>query len=112
MNINLLEKNRCLIVQLSGEIDHHSLEDTRDNIDKAFQRSNAKNMIFDFKDVGFMDSSGIGLVIGRYRLIEQKGGKVAAANISGDLKRIFEISGLKKIIPCFDNIDEAVTMIV
>jgi stage II sporulation protein AA (anti-sigma F factor antagonist) len=99
-------------VQLSGEIDHHALENTRDSIDKAFARSHAKNMIFDFKEVGFMDSSGIGLVIGRYRLVEQKGGKVAAAQIGGELKRIFEISGLKKIIPCFDTVDEALAMIV
>lgn len=111
MIIDIYEKNRNLIVQISGDIDHHSLENTRDKIDKAFSRSNAKNIIFDFKNVEFMDSSGIGLVIGRYRLIENNGGRVGAANINNDLKRIFEISGLKKIIPCFENIEEAIRAI-
>ena len=108
MDIHICEKNRNLIVEISGEIDHHCVTNARDQIDRAYSRLNARNIIFDFENVNFMDSSGIGMIIGRYRNIKDKGAKVAASNINSDLMRIFEISGLKKIIPCYKNIDEAV----
>lgn len=108
MNIVCTERNRNLVVKINGEIDHHSAEEIRDRIERDFARSNAKNIIFDLANVGFMDSSGIGMIIGRYKQLEKQGGRVFAINISGNLNRIFEISGLKKIIGCYDSLDDAV----
>ena len=107
MEININEKNRFLIVQLLGELDHHSAADVRERVDKSFTRSTAKHIVFDLRGVGFMDSSGIGMLIGRHRALENAGGKVFAAGIGAELQRIFALSGLTKIIGCYNDTEEA-----
>jgi len=106
MDIKCTERNGNLIVKIAGEIDHHSVNKIRHVAEQEFYGSNAKNMVFDFAHVGFMDSSGIGMMIGRYKELKKVGGRVFAINISPEVSRIFDISGLRKIIPCFSNIDE------
>lgn len=107
MKINIDNINRNLIVSIIGEIDHHTAEEIRISIDKEFKRYNSKNIIFDFKGVTFMDSSGIGMVIGRYKETQKQGGSVCVSNISADAKRIFDISGLHKIIKVYKNLNDA-----
>ena len=68
---------------------------------------NVKNIVFDFKDVSFMDSSGIGLIMGRYKKVMFIGGKAAVTNVGNAVDRIFKISGLYKIIEKYDTIQEA-----
>jgi len=107
VNVMLLERNKNLIVKIIGDIDQHNAEDIRDKVDKAFERSRCRHMIFDFSGVEFMDSSGIGLLIGRYKNVCSRGGTVAIANMNHDLGRIYNISGLKRIIVSFDSLDQA-----
>ena len=107
MNVMVSERNRNLIVKIIGDIDQHNAEDIRERVDKAFERSRCKDMIFDFSEVEFMDSSGIGLLIGRYKNVSGRGGTVAIANMNRDLGRIYNISGLKKIIGSFDTLAQA-----
>lgn len=96
--------NRTLVVYIDGEIDHHSVEEIREFVDKEFRRSNCINIAFDFENVNFMDSSGIGMMIGRYKNAGIRGGRVIACHINKELERIFQISGLHKIIKVFDYI--------
>ncbi|MCL2592437.1 MAG: anti-sigma F factor antagonist [Defluviitaleaceae bacterium] len=98
MNINFEYINRNLIVKISGDIDHHTSEEIREKIEREYKRENAKNIVFDFSHVNFMDSSGIGMIIGRYKTTEQAGGKVFVRAMSENVERIFNISGLHKII--------------
>ena len=107
MDVILLERNKNLIVKINGEIDQHNSEDIRERIDKAYERSRCRHMIFDFSGVAFMDSSGIGLLIGRYKKVSGRNGTVAIANMNRDLGRIYNISGLKKIISSFESLDQA-----
>lgn len=107
MKINFDKKDRILIVHISGDIDHHTSEEIRNKTDREIEKLNTKDIIFDFSSVTFMDSSGIGMIIGRYKNIEIKGGKAVVININEDMKRIFEISGLFKIIKYYDNIEQA-----
>jgi len=107
VNVRISERNKNLIVKIAGDIDQHNAEDIRDKVDKAFERSRCRGMIFDFSEVEFMDSSGIGLLIGRYKNVCGRGGTVAIANMNRDLGRIYNISGLKKIIGSFDTLDQA-----
>jgi len=107
VNVMVSERNRNLIVKIIGDIDQHNAEDIRERVDKAFERSRCKDMIFDFSEVEFMDSSGIGLLIGRYKNVSGRGGTVAIANMNRDLGRIYNISGLKKIIGSFDTLAQA-----
>ena len=105
MDIIFEERDEHLLIAPVGEIDHHTSVTIRENIERRFARSGAVNMIFDFSRVEFMDSSGIGILIGRYREISKQGGKVYAINLSGEIGRIFGVSGLTKIIPCYDSLD-------
>lgn len=105
MNIECLEKNRNLIVKINGEIDHHTANKIKSEIEKEFLKNKSKNIIFDFSKVRFMDSSGIGIIIGRYKELKIMGGKVFAINISPEINRIFVLSGLKRIIPCIESIE-------
>lgn len=100
-----------LVVTLVGELDHHSAEEVRVKIDDRIDRENIKNMIFDFSGVTFMDSSGIGVVIGRYKKLSLRNGKVCVVCVNNNLKRVFELSGMFKIINYYNNLDEAVSCI-
>ena len=79
MKINMNEKGPAIYIFTEGEIDHHNAEELRDKIDGAYERSACKHMVFDFTKVTFMDSSGIGLLIGRYKNAEKRGGAVSIA---------------------------------
>ena len=83
--------------RLSGEIDHHIAPSIRAEIDARCESSRPARLILDFKRVGFMDSSGIGLVMGRYRMISLLGGRLEVVNIPPALKKIFVLSGLERL---------------
>ena len=82
---------------LCGEIDHHLAPQIRGEIDALCERSRPSRLILDFGKVGFMDSSGIGLVMGRYRMISLLGGKLEVVNVPDNLKKIFVLSGLENL---------------
>ncbi|NLL70069.1 MAG: anti-sigma F factor antagonist [Epulopiscium sp.] len=104
-------EKRNMIIKIQGEIDHHTSEALREKIDKAYERYNAKNIIFDFSEIPFMDSSGIGVIMGRYRNSSQKGGQVAIVHLQPQIERVFQLSGLYKIIHRYETIDEALKML-
>jgi len=107
MDASLKIIGQTLIIAPVGDLDHHSVGILRERIDKEALRENARNIIFDFSEVEFMDSSGIGLIIGRYKLADSNGGTAAVCEMKDSLKRIFDISGLKKIVSSYKNVDEA-----
>ena len=104
------KENRELIISFSGEIDHHTCNRIKAKSDYDIQKYMPKKVIFDFKDVKFMDSSGIGMLIGRYKQILRIGGQAEMINASKDIKRIFEMSGIFKIIPLKEETSVWVTM--
>ncbi len=93
-----------LIVTLKGELDHNSAEEVRVKIDDKIDMNEAKNIILDFSGVSFMDSSGIGAVMGRYKKISYRGGNLFISNVN----KIFELAGLYKVIKKYNTIEEAV----
>lgn len=107
MDISCYARNHNLIVEIDGDIDHHSAEIIRDKLEREFARAGAKNIIFDFTKVSFMDSSGIGMVLGRYRALEKLGGAVAVAGVSAEASRVFELSGLHKLIKVYSGVESA-----
>ncbi len=98
---------KTLIAKIEGELDHHTSIDVREIIDEEISKSRITNLIFDFTDLKFMDSSGIGVVIGRYKKIEKLNGKLCLTTLNPHIKRIVTISGLHKIIPVYNNVQEA-----
>lgn len=108
MKVKISYKGTTLIAYLAGELDHHNAEYVRQKIDNELMKSSNRNMVFDFSEVSFMDSSGIGVIIGRYKNIQKLNGKLAIISVNDQVRRIFEMSGLHKIIPAYDNIDDAI----
>jgi len=98
---------RCLIIRLNGELDHHNAVRIREEADKLIDRKNIKHIIFDFTATSFMDSAGIGVIMGRYRKVIFIGGKIAVAGVNMAVDRILKISGLYKIIEKYDNVEAA-----
>lgn len=86
-----------LVAKLGGEIDHHTAKAIREEIDETVENSRPKLLKLDFGDVHFMDSSGIGLIMGRYKLITILGGKLKVVNIPKRLERMIRLSGLVKL---------------
>lgn len=100
-------KNHCLIVQLGSDLDHHVSIHIKDCADRIIANENIRNIIFDFSKSNFMDSSGIGVIMGRYKQVKFMGGTVAVAGIKPSVDRIFKISGLYKIIRKYDTVNDA-----
>lgn len=103
MNSVFLEKDKTLLVEITEEIDHHTTEKMRKEIDNDITRFMPRKVIFDFDKVSFMDSAGIGMIIGRYKMTNMLGGVVEMKNVKQSIRKIFEMSGVVKIIPIIDN---------
>ena len=88
-------KNNVLTAYLSGEIDHDSAAKIRVRVDAAAQSLSPRVLCLDFRGVSFMDSSGVGLVMGRYRQMKLLGGSLRVKNYSDSIYRIFAMSGLE-----------------
>jgi stage II sporulation protein AA (anti-sigma F factor antagonist) len=97
-----------LLIYLDGEIDHHTTCIIREDIDEYLGKLNIRKIVFNFNSVTFMDSSGVGMILGRYRKVNKIGGKVAVTNLNQKVKRIFEISGLFNFIQQYENEKEAI----
>lgn len=97
----------CLVIRLNTELDHHSALEIRKSADKLIDRMRIQNIIFDFSNAYFMDSAGIGVIMGRYKKVGFQGGKTAVTNVNPSIDRILRISGLYKIIRPFSNIEDA-----
>ena len=98
MEINLEKIQNTLIIKLIGEIDHHSAANIRAAVDKELEFSSVKNIVFDLDGVTFMDSSGIGMIIGRYKQAQARGGKTLIVRAKPQVDKLLELSGIKKII--------------
>lgn len=98
MSINITSTPMRLTIALSGEIDHHNVAALRLEADEAIQTSLASNIRIDFGEVTFMDSSGIGFVLGRYRIAESCGANVEVINLSGRLYTMMKLAGLEKLV--------------
>ena len=90
--------DNCLMIRLPEEIDHHKSAYISANADRYILKEEVNHVVFDFEDTKFMDSSGIGIILGRYKKISCFGGKVFAIHADRQIRRILYISGLSKIV--------------
>ena len=98
MNIKYDEVDKLLTCQITEEIDHHTTEKIRRILDDEIERYIPKRMVFDFDKVSFMDSAGIGMILGRYKMMRMLGGSMEIINVNSNVRKIFEMSGIPKII--------------
>ena len=98
MESTFYEKDKLLVFKISEEIDDHSVQKIRRRADYEIERYMPKRVIFDFNSVTFMDSAGIGFLIGRYKFANMLGVTLEIANLTQSVKKIFEMSGVLKLI--------------
>lgn len=97
MSVRIENDDDKVIAYLEGELDHHSAKSIREKIDENIERMSPKTLILDFKNVTFMDSSGIGLVMGRYRMMQLLKGKLVVRNASLHIKKVMRLAGLDRL---------------
>jgi len=98
MAVDIINAGERITAGLFGDIDHHSVIGIRSEIDAALENSTPQMLILDFKDVNFMDSSGIGLILGRMRILEGFGGRLLIKNATGHVEKIIKLAGLSGLI--------------
>ena len=86
------------VFKISGELDHHTAQAVREKLDRAILKEGAVNIVLDFKNLRFMDSSGIGVLLGRYKLLKKKGGRIYVKNVGRQVDKIFTVSGLYQVL--------------
>ena len=93
------ERPDALIVHIGGEIDHHSAVLVRTGIDEEIMIRRPKQVLLELSSVDFMDSSGLGLIMGRYALIKQFGGTLSVLNPSLAVVKIMKLAGMERMVP-------------
>jgi len=99
MNITYDKENRLLKLEMTEEIDHCAAEKIRSRADFEIQEHTPKKVLMDFEKVSFMDSAGIGMILGRYKTAKMVGSTLNITNVRPSLKKVLEMSGVLKIIP-------------
>ena len=92
------KRGATLYVRVTGELDHSLAERLRPELDERLADSRVRRLVFDFTQLVFMDSSGIGLIIGRYKLMNRKGGSVAISGTGSRVDRLFQMSGIYRLV--------------
>lgn len=90
-------EQRKLTAEIFGDIDHHTAANIRKEIDAEIKEHSPAVLILDFRGVTFMDSSGIGLVMGRYKLMTELGGEIFAANPPSYIRKVMQLAGLHRL---------------
>lgn len=101
-------RQKTLLIRFHSDIDHHNSLAIRTKADRLIARKALRNVVFDFGEVHFMDSSGIGMIMGRYKQVIFDGGKIAACGVSEEVDRILKVSGLYRVMDKFDSAEDAV----
>ena len=95
-----------MIISLNADLDHHLADEIREVIDKIIDERGVKNIIFDFSKISFMDSAGIGLIMGRFKKIRGNG-RIAVVGVNPSIERLLQISGLHKIVKEYPDVAQA-----
>lgn len=98
MELYIAGKYKAIVVTIAGELDHHIAAGVREVIDRELQKTGAINLAFDMSRLSFMDSSGIGVIMGRYKTVTALGGKIVIAGASKTVERIINMSGIRDFV--------------
>ncbi|MEG1687081.1 MAG: STAS domain-containing protein [Angelakisella sp.] len=97
MPVKVEREEKSMTFKLSGEIDHHAAKSLREEIDRCARAYRPEQLTLDFKGVEFMDSSGIGLVLGRYRLMQELDGTLRLINMPAHLRKVMRLAGIENL---------------
>lgn len=107
MNVTLEMKQGILIVRPEGELDVSTVGEFRQQVDEAIDRRQSKDLLLNLEKVTFLDSSGVGVILGRYKKMRFWGGKVIVTDVTQPVARLFELAGLSKILVSYSTEEQA-----
>jgi stage II sporulation protein AA (anti-sigma F factor antagonist) len=96
-----------LLVRLSGELDHHTAELVRERVETALDREMCEHLVMNLEGLDFMDSSGLGVILGRYKRVTQAGGRMSLCSVNDQILKLFELSGMLKILRIYSTESQA-----
>ncbi|MBE6648715.1 MAG: STAS domain-containing protein [Ruminococcaceae bacterium] len=102
MNLTYSETKDSLTVKLSGEIDHHGAKFAREEIDSALNKKMPDKFILDMSSITFCDSSGLGLIMGRYKTVKEYGGEIFLKSPAPTVEKMVRLSGLDRLVRIID----------
>ena len=108
MEVTLAAGHRLIIMRIYGEIDHHMAGEIKKRLEAEIKRTGAVNIALDFGSVTFMDSSGIGMIIGRYRTVNALGGRLIIYDASQQVKRLLEMAGINELVIISDTLQQGI----
>lgn len=103
MVIEFKREAACLFVCLKGDLDLHSVGEIREAVDNKLRQRGIRTLLIDLSQVPFMDSSGLGFILGRYRHLREKGGQVVLTAPGPQVRRVLELAGVRRIIKIYDS---------
>ncbi|SFJ28762.1 anti-sigma F factor antagonist [Thermoflavimicrobium dichotomicum] len=109
LKMEMKHYRNVLVVRLMGELDHHTAEQVRHQIEHELAKDIYTHLVLNLKHLDFMDSSGLGMILGRYKKVSQLGGRMVLCSIQPSVYRLMEMSGLFKILPTFEDEKSAVS---
>lgn len=92
------ESRKTVTAHIYGELDHHIAKQIREEIDLTCQRTEPRELVLDFSELSFMDSSGIGLIMGRYRMMQLLSGRVSIVGAAPQIKKVLKLSGISGLV--------------
>lgn len=107
MELTIIGKYRALVIKPDAELDNFCADKIRNEADRIIKKTGLKNVVFDMRKVNFMDSSGIGVILGRYRLVSAIGGAVAVFGMNKSVERIISMSGIRNFVIVTDKLQSA-----
>ena len=107
LRVNYYLKKETMFIRLYGELDQETVKPFRDKLIDIIDKYDIKNLVFNLNDLEFMDSTGIGLIIGRYNQIKKKGGKIILCSLNKQIMKIVMLSGLSRICTLKNDEEEA-----
>ena len=102
--IRIFTTGGVTLAELSGDLDHHTARLMRTDIDRELAEKHPRRLVIDFSSVTFMDSSGIGLIMGRYRIMNEQGGEVIVARPPAYIKKVLRLAGVDRLAPITDDL--------
>ena len=105
--VKLYNDGKRITAALSGDIDHHAAREMRRELDEVIERSQPELLTIDMENVGFMDSSGIGLILGRLRAVHAHGGEIIIKNARPEIAAVIRLSGLSGLLVEVDKNEKA-----
>ena len=106
MESKFYAEDKLIVFKITDEIDDHSVQMIRRRVDYEIERYIPRKVVLDFNQVSFMDSAGIGLILGRYNQLKKYNGNLYMSGVSKQAEKIFNIAGIWTIMNKYDNVDQ------